>query len=380
MQRGMRIGWSVEGQRVREYEHGVIKPHLPLTGESRQTAYMSSRIPGHIRDDVRASMHIERTAIHIRPALRGAITTAGLVALAVGFGHPTAAIPLAIGALFAFLAEGQEVLGRRLRIMLWTSVWLGVGTLLGGLASNAVFIGLALSIALAFICGFVGAAGSRAALAGVFSLVVFTIALGNPVTPRQALLGAVLIMGGALVQTAVTAVAVRQPWQVDHPDPIRQRLAHHHSLRDRFVRHGVRLALAIGIATVISEVWTFPHSYWIPMTVAWITRPDSDGTVSRIVGRLIGTILGLFAVWVIFSVFPVNDAGVVVIVLLTAFLAATFIVANYGLAVVGITSLVVTLFTLIGDPVEQTAPWRMVATLVATAIIIPIAAVGRAER
>jgi uncharacterized membrane protein YccC len=85
-------------------------------------------------------------------------------------------------------------------------------------------------------------------------------------------------------------------------------------------------------------------------------------------------------VWVIFSVFPLNDAGVVAIVLLTAFLAATFIVANYGLAVVGITSLVVTLFTLIGDPVDQTAPWRMVATLVATAIIIPIAAFGRAER
>jgi uncharacterized membrane protein YccC len=341
---------------------------------------MPSRIPSHIRDDVRASLHIERSAIHIRPALRGAVTTAGLVTLALAVGHPEAAIPLAMGALFAFLAEGQEILGRRLRVMLWTSVWLGVGTLLGGLASNTVFVGLALSVALAFICGFVGAAGPRAALAGVFSLVVFTIALGNPATPRQALLGALLIMGGALVQTAVTVIAVRQPWELDHPDPIWQRLAHHHSLRDRFVRHGMRLALAIGIATVISDVWTFPHSYWIPMTVAWITRPDSDGTVSRIVGRLVGTVLGLFAVWVIFSVFTMGDAGVVIVVLLAAFLAATFIVANYGLAVVGVTSLVVTLFTLIGDSVQQTAPWRMVATLVATAIIIPIAAFGRAER
>lgn len=376
----MRIGWSVEGQRVRKYEHGVIQPHLPLTGDSRQTAPMSSPLAGHIRDDIRASLHIDRSAIHMRPALRGALVSTTLVALALIIGQPTAAIPLAIGALFAFLAEGQAIMGRRLRLMLWTSGWLGFGTLLGGLASNAIVIGLLLSVFMAFICGFVGAAGPRAALAGVFCLVVFTIALGNAVTPTQALLNALLTVAGALVQTGVTAAAVRQPWELDGPDPLRKRLAEHQALRDPFIRHGIRLAIAIAIATVISDLWSFPHAYWIPMSVAWITKPDPDGTVSRIVGRLVGTIIGLGAVWTIFTVFPVSDAGVVVIVLLSAFVAAAFIVANYGLAVAGITMLVVSLFFLIGDPVDQTAVWRLIATLVATAIIIPIAAIGRAER
>lgn len=347
--------------------------------ESRQTAPMASRIPDHIRKDIRASLHIERSEIHIRPALRGATGSAGLVALAVIIGQPAAAIPLAIGALFAFLAEGQAVMGRRLRMMLWTTGWLGFGSLLGGLASNAVIIGVLLSVVVAFACGFVGAGGPRAALAGVFCLVVFTIALGNSVTPSQALLNALLTVAGALVQTSITAAVVRQPWTLDRPDPMWQRLIRHHELRDPFIRHGIRIATAIAIATVISDLWTFPHSYWIPMSVAWITRPDPDGTVSRVVGRLVGTILGLGAVWTIFTVLPVDDAGVVVVVLLSAFIAALFIVANYGLAVAGITMLIVTLFFLVGDPVDQTVQWRLVATLIATAIAIPIAAIGRAE-
>lgn len=371
----------MEGQRVSQHEesHSIIKAHLPNMRESRQTAPMASRIPDHIRKDIRTSLHIERSEIHVRPALRGATVSAGLVALAVIIGQPAAAIPLAIGALFAFLAEGQAVMGRRLRMMLWTTGWLGFGTLLGGLASNAVIIGVLLSVLMAFACGFVGAGGPRAALTGVFCLVVFTVALGNSVTPSQALLNALLTVAGALVQTSITAAVVRQPWTLDSPDPMWQRLSQHHELRDPFIRHGIRLAIAIAIATVVSDLWTFPHSYWIPMSVAWITKPDSDGTVSRVIGRLVGTILGLGAVWTIFAVLPVDDAGVVVVVLLSAFVAALFIVANYGFAVAGITMLIVSLFFLVGDPVDQTAQWRLVATLIATAIAIPIAAIGRAE-
>ena len=50
------------------------------------------------------------------------------------------------------------------------------------------------------------------------------------------------------------------------------------------------------VATAISELLAIPHAYWIPVTVAWITKPDHDGTVTRVIQRVIGTALGLLII------------------------------------------------------------------------------------
>jgi len=42
------------------------------------------------------------------------------------------------------------------------------------------------------------------------------------------------------------------------------------------------------------------HQYWIPMTVAWISKPDSTGTRVRVAQRVGGTALAVLvmASWV----------------------------------------------------------------------------------
>jgi hypothetical protein len=79
------------------------------------------------------------------------------------------------------------------------------------------------------------------------------------------------------------------------------------------------------------------HSYWIPLTVAWITKPDFAGTTMRVVERVLGTVIGVVA-----SVLLIDLIGSSIPLELAMFAAGSmitvlFIVANYTLCTVGVT-------------------------------------------
>jgi len=317
------------------------------------------------------------------PALRAALVTTAVTALGMVMQSAIAAISMAIGALFVYLTEGNAPLGRRARVMLWTSGWLSLATFLGGLVSPSTLALLLLTPVFAWVSGFIGAAGSRAALVGVMSLVLFTIAGGSSSSVVDSLTAAGFVGVGALIQTGVSlllSVMTRQSWELDNMTSVRGRIAAHINLTDDFVRHGLRLALSVTIATGIAAIWSFEHSYWIPMTVAWMSRPDPDGTVARVSGRVLGTVIGLALISLTFHVTSVTNAAIVIVIALSSFVAALFIYANYATAVIGITILVVTLFALDADPVQETAPVRMIATLIAAVIVLPISLLGRRKR
>ena len=65
-----------------------------------------------------------------------------LTALAIWFGEPEAAFPLAVGSLFTGLGGIGEAPGHRWRIMLWTDLWVGLAAILGGLMSNVGLVEL----------------------------------------------------------------------------------------------------------------------------------------------------------------------------------------------------------------------------------------------
>lgn len=346
----------------------------------RHNGHMFGDLRQRLGHDLRASLHIDRTALHPASAIRAALVTTAVTVVGMVMQSPVAAIGMAIGALNVYLTEGNAPLGRRARVMLWASAWLSLATLLGGLVSPSIAALLFITPVVAWVSGFIGAAGSRAALVGVMSLVLFTIAGGNATTLTESFAAAAYVLVGAFVQTAISlmlSVFARQPWDIDTTPALRDRLATHLGIQDDFMRHGLRLALALTIATALSQVWDFEHSYWIPMTVAWMSRPDADGTVTRVSGRLLGTFIGLALIALTFQVTSATNAAIVILIGLSAFVAALFIFANYAIAVIGITILVVTLFALDNDPVQETAPVRMVATLIAAAIVLPVSLLGR---
>jgi len=115
------------------------------------------------------------------------------------------------------------------------------------------------------------------------------------------------------------------------------KLLHRRDPDSVFTRHAIRVSAVFVLATVIAELDPLNHSYWIPLTVAWITKPDFAGTTLRVVERVLGTVLGVIAsvllIYLVGSSIPLEIAMFAAGSMITVL----FIVANYTLCTVGVT-------------------------------------------
>lgn len=314
--------------------------------------------------------HVERGKLVWGGALRALITYQALVLALLLTDHKTFALPVAVGVLFAALADAGEDVGRRWRTMLWATLWFSVATFLGAVGSNLIGVSVGLVVLVALGAGMAGMLGSRAALIGVLALVSYTIFNGAPASDRTVLEDTVGMAVGGIAITLVTVVPhalVKHRWVLAGTPVavLRSRIEGQLNPRNDFVRHGVRLAIIMAIATFISDLTTYPHDYWLPMTVAWVTKPDRDGTSRRIVERIAGTIAGVLVTAFLVDGIHLEAVGIAISAGVGTALAVLFVQANYAIAVIGVTMLVVCLFTFDGDPVGQTLVLRIIMTLAA---------------
>ena len=287
-------------------------------------------------------------------------------------------LPLALGIAFVGVTNfGDEPL-ERIKSMGWGVLWLSLATLVGGSISQLGLAQLPFVMIAALIAGFAGALGVRGSLIGVLSLVILLAFAGAPETERTALTSATQLALGGLLQLVIGgAVAFLKGRVRDRPtkDPqpthsVIQRLREHSTRTDLFTRHAVRLSIAIGVATVIAQSIGWPHEYWIPMIVVWMSRPDRNGTATRVFERTLGTLLGIGISLLFLDLLQVGKDGLPIFVFVGTFVALAFFNANYPIAVAGITLLLMSLFTIDGDPITETAPYRLMCTLIAAAITV----------
>jgi len=342
----------------------------------RQTLYVDSLL----HTVVSGTVKLEREKVTWHVPVAAAIATAAMVSVFIACGWSSKAVPLAIGGLFMPLAGIFEPPGRRLLTQLWTLVWMMLTTLIGGLFSAdsmVIFgIGTVVSVFVAFCCGFAGGAGVNARVGGVLSLVLFAIFLGIPNSEQTAVANTLLVgLGATLVIAWLTLLRIvlhrRKPWGAPSVTPsVIERLRPRFNTRDDFFRHGVRLAGAFTTATIISQALMWPHQYWIPMTVAWVSIPDPTGTATRVASRVLGTLIGIAGITAVIVWFQPGPYAIAVLVGIGACIATAFILANYLLCVVGVTAFMISLFTLEGDPVGPTAEYRAACTIVAGLIVL----------
>ncbi len=121
------------------------------------------------------------------------------------------------------------------------------------------------------------------------------------------------------------------------------------SLESAACRHAIRLAVCIAIGEAVSRGLDWRRSYWLPMTIAIVLKPDFTATFSRGVLRLAGTFIGLLLATALFHL--LHPATIAEVALLTVFMfiLRCFGPANYGLVVIAVTALVVLLIALTGD-------------------------------
>lgn len=182
------------------------------------------------------------------------------------------------------------------------------------------------------------------------------------------------------------AARARRPWpigrrlDIHYPPitsiPIRPRLAAHWHRSDPVFEHAVRLTLAFGVANAIAVTSHIPHAFWFPMTVAWVTKPDLSGTVTRVFMRILGTLIGLAimaALIFTLDLTPFANYGIALGVAVATFLAIGYIWANYPVAVVGITMFVLSFERLSGSEMKFDFLARLGFTVLAGVWVLIVA-------
>jgi uncharacterized membrane protein YccC len=132
----------------------------------------------------------------------------------------------------------------------------------------------------------------------------------------------------------------------------------------------VRLMACMGVAGLVSEVLPLQRSYWVPLTVAIVLKPDYGSVFARAVQRGIGTIVGAVAGAVLLALF--HGAWLLVPFGVLAALLPYGRNRNYGLLATFLTPLVVVLVDLLKPVGWRLAGDRLVDTLIGCAIVLVV--------
>lgn len=492
-----------------------------------------------------ACLRLQRANLQWLAGLRTGALISLTILTGLAVGRIDVALSISIGLLFVSIADSPDSRAVRLRTMLWATLWISVGVLLGGLVSEYGVAHVAVALVIAAVCGYAGALGPRGALIGVLTLVLFALYAGGPVVMDVAVLDAAyFVIGGVITIVAnllltpprrlgavrsgiahayrelqdaaqrrglelaaptVAAAVLSAHTLIDHegcvgasnkwanrllshaertrlamlalisersldpayvdeltsrlsaaagaiadeiaaplglpgnrrrararerlaalqdlaaraPDPRLATLAQdaaesigsavadldspwplgsraeiaspprisepavprlraHLHWSDAVFEHALRLTIAFGGATLASVIIDVPHAYWLPLTVAWIAKPDLANTVTRVTMRIAGTMVGLIlvsAILVIAGELPGEAIILSVTVGLAGALVLAYLNANYPLAVVGITGFVILIEYASGDGSADDIIARLLITALAGLWVLLVASV-----
>ncbi len=149
-----------------------------------------------------------------------------------------------------------------------------------------------------------------------------------------------------------------------------RRLRANLTLRSAAFRHAARLVICIMLAKGLAVVLAMPHTYWIPMTVAIVLKPDFTATFTRGMARLAGTLAGLLVMSLVLHVVPATAWWYIVLVGVSTFAVRGVGRSNYAILVFAVTGLIVVLLALGGAPALPSMEARGMATLVGGALAL----------
>ncbi|HVN05809.1 MAG TPA: FUSC family protein [Bryobacteraceae bacterium] len=120
------------------------------------------------------------------------------------------------------------------------------------------------------------------------------------------------------------------------------------SLQSSAFRHAIRLAVCVTIGDAVGRSFELHRSYWLPMTVAIVLKPDFASTFSRGVLRLAGTFAGLVFATALYHVLPATALAQIAAIAALMFVLRCWGPANYGIFVTAVTGIIVLLIAMAG--------------------------------
>ena len=149
-----------------------------------------------------------------------------------------------------------------------------------------------------------------------------------------------------------------------------QKLRANLSPRSAYAQHGVRLAVTLGIATLLAHVLPLQRGYWIPLTATLVLRPDFATTYSRGVARLIGTLAGSILASLVVALLHPGAQSHFLLALVFATIAYIVFAANYALFTTAVTGYVIFLLAFGGLPEHTAMIDRIEATMAGGALAL----------
>ena len=125
------------------------------------------------------------------------------------------------------------------------------------------------------------------------------------------------------------------------------------SLQAPAFRHALRLSATLAVGEFVAHLMSARRSYWLPMTIALVLKPEFTVTFSRGLLRIAGTLAGLVVATGLFKfLHPVTGMEVILIGIFV-FLVRWIGPANYGIFAINVSALVVLLVAFTGiSPTE----------------------------
>ncbi|MGW6912837.1 FUSC family protein [Kitasatospora sp. NPDC054939] len=185
----------------------------------------------------------------------------------------------------------------------------------------------------------------------------------GPDTPSRRALDAALRAAADTVagRPAVLGTAPPPP-----PDPWRLRVR---LLSRGSVRYGLRVALCIAVGEAVAVAVPLSRSYWVPMTIAFVLKPDLGSVFLRAVSRSIGTVLGVAVTAAVLSL-TTNAWALTAIAAGCVALLPYVTAAHYGLNTVAMTPMALILLQLGGQSGAAEFWPRVLDTVLASAIVL----------
>ncbi len=138
--------------------------------------------------------------------------------------------------------------------------------------------------------------------------------------------------------------------------------------RSVYFRHAVRMAILVAAGDAIGRSVSWQRSYWLPMTIAVVLKPDFVTTYSRGILRLTGTFTGLLLATLLYHLTPQNSPNAVALSQLMLVGVFTFALrsigtTNYGAFSFAVSGLIVFLVAATGVPPKDVVTQRAINTV-----------------
>ena len=144
----------------------------------------------------------------------------------------------------------------------------------------------------------------------------------------------------------------------------------HLNLRSPIFRHAVRLAILVALGDILGTEVSWRRTYWLPMTIALVLKPEFTATFTRGLLRIAGTIVGLLLATGLFHLFNPGVALQVILIFVFVFLLRWLGPANYGIFGIAVSALIVLLLAIGGVPPQDVIWARGVNTVAGGALAL----------